>query len=152
LISLEGIFRTDSIVAAFEQALDEKAERIGIRGLSEEEIVILAIEALEREVNNGGYDQLFVNSSKVYAAVIVHALRRIGCTRAAELTKLAIDALGIGGAITVEAIDQEIYEENAERDAKLTECDAEYYDVVGDLSGPLFEFIKRNRDKVVLTG
>ena len=148
LIALEGEYRTDSIVLAFEQALDQKADRMGPKGLTEEERVILAIEALEREVNNGGYDQFFINSSREYAPIIVDALTRLGCAQAAELTQRAIGLLGIEGPITGDAIDRVMEDESAERDDRLGECDKRYDEVAGDLAGPLLEFIKSNRDKI----
>src|SRR5438552_11088290 len=54
LIALEGKYRIDSLVLAFEQAMHQKIARVGMAGLSDEERIICAIEALEREVNNGG--------------------------------------------------------------------------------------------------
>ncbi len=150
LIALQGKYRTDSIVLAFEQALSQKAERVGPEGLTEEERVVLAIEALEREVNNGGYWQFFVNSSNEYASILVDALNRIGSAAAAGLTQQAIDVLGIDGPLTVEAIERAMEDESDERDDRLGECDGCYYRVVGDLAGPLLEFIKGNRDKITL--
>ncbi len=150
LIALEGKYRTDSLVVAFHQAVDQKWARVGEEALSEEERVIPAIEALESEVNNGGYEQFFVNSSE-YAPIIVDALNRIGCIETAELTQQAIDHLGIEGPISVEAIDRVMEEENEERDENLGECDNRYYEVAGDLADPLLEFIKSNRDKIILT-
>src|SRR5213592_1958422 len=90
LIALEGKYRTDSLVLAFEQAMDQKAARVGDCKLTDEERIILAIEAIEREVNNGGYGQFFVNSSREYALIIVNALRAIGCTKTAEITQKAL--------------------------------------------------------------
>lgn len=150
LIALQGEYRTDSLVLAFEQALDQKAERVGREGLTREELVILAIEALEREVNNGGYNQFFINSSKEYAAVVVDALKRIGCAETAQLTQRAIEALGIEGPVTIAAIDRVMENEDSERDDKLGACDEHYFDVAGDLAGPLLEFIKGNKDKITL--
>ncbi len=149
LIALEGEYRTDSLVLAFEQAIDRKAARTGLEGLSEEERIILAVEALEREVNNGGYHQFFVNS-KEFAPIIVRALNRIGCSEAASLTQDAISALDLRGPVSIEAIDQTIYEENDERDTELDACSNTYYRVVGDLSRPLLEFIKANRNMIRL--
>jgi hypothetical protein len=150
LIALEGLFRTDSIVLAFEQALDQKAQRRGDGALSEQERIILAVEALEREVNNGGYAQFFANSSKEYAAVIVDALNRIGCPPVAELTGAAIDALGIAGALTVDAIDRAMSSGHGERTGKLSRCDEQYFRLSADLAQPLLEFIKSNRTEIVL--
>ena len=62
-----------------------------------EEIIVLAVEALEREVNNGGYSQFFVNSSREFTPIIVHALLRIDCIKTVEITKDAIRAAGFEG-------------------------------------------------------
>ena len=150
LIAFDGEYRTDSLVLAFEQALYQKAERVGQDGLTEEERVVLAIEALEREVNNGGYAQFFINTSSEYTPIVVDALNRIGCRETADLTQEAIDILGIEAPITVEAIDHEMQKENGERDQKLFECDDRYYQTAGDLAGPLLEFIKSNKYKITL--
>jgi hypothetical protein len=150
LIALVGQYRTDSLVLAFEQALDQKSERIGKGNLSHEELVVLAIEALEREVNNGGYDQFFLNSSNQYAPIVVDALNRIGCIETADLTQQAIDILGIGGPISVEAIDLVMEEENDEREKRLNDCDDRYYEIADDLAGLLLEFIKQNSSKINL--
>jgi hypothetical protein len=88
LLALEGKHRTDSLVLAFEQAIDQKAARVGEHNLSDEECIILAIEALEREVNNGGYGQFFVNSSREYAPKIVQ-----GCLQTAEITQKALNVV-----------------------------------------------------------
>jgi hypothetical protein len=93
LLALEGRYRTDSLVVVFEHAIDQKAAREGLQSLSDEERVVLAVEALEREVNNGGYEQFFLNSTREYAPIIVDALTRIGCRRTAAITQKALDAL-----------------------------------------------------------
>jgi hypothetical protein len=148
LIALESAFRIDSLVLAFEEALDRKVERYGEEQLTDEERVILAIEALEREVNNGGYDQFFQNTSKEYAPIVVAALKKIGCMLEASLTEEAIQALGIIGPVTVEAIDQVMGDDSDERDAKLNACDRRYYNETGDIAGVLWGYIKRNRSKI----
>ena len=150
LISLEGEYRADSLVLAFEQALDQKAARVGRDNLSQEELFVLAIEALEREVNNGGYNQFFFNSSNEYAPIIVDALNRIGCSETATLTQRAIDSLGLEGTITVDAIERAMDDDNEERDNRLDECDDQYYEKAGDLAGPLLEFIKQNKVNINL--
>jgi hypothetical protein len=152
LIRLQGEYRADSIVLAFEEGLDQKAGRIGQDRLTAEEKVVLAIEALEREVNNGGYGQFFINSSKEYTPIVVDALNQIGCADVALLTQQAIDVLGIEGQVTVEVIDRVMEDESDERDEKLGECDERYYKVAGDLAGPLLEFIKKNKDRITVNG
>jgi len=149
LVAWEGKYRVDSLVLAFEQGVREKVARVGADKLSEEERVILAVEALEREVNNGGYDQFFVNTAE-FVPLVVDALNRVGCPEVAALTQEAIDILGMEGRVTVEVIEQLMEEESDERDDRLNKCDRRYYKEAGDLAGKLFEFIKRNNDKIKL--
>jgi hypothetical protein len=148
LLSLEGSYRTDSLVLVFEQAIDQKAEREGLEHLTEEGIV-LAVEALEREVNNGGYEQFFLNSSRTYAAMIVHALTRIGCGRTATITSKALDALG-SKSLSAEAIENSMLEENDARDQVLFACDNQYFARPEDIEGHLLAFIKANKNKIRL--
>ena len=63
LLALTASHRLDSLAVAFETALGQKAFKLGDGALSVAERDVLAIEALEREVNNGGYGQFFSNSS-----------------------------------------------------------------------------------------
>jgi hypothetical protein len=46
---------------------------------------------LDAEVNNGGFDQFFFNSSGDYALETVEALNQIGAIRTAKLVQLACD-------------------------------------------------------------
>ena len=150
LIALHGQYRTDSLAVAFEEAVGQKSARLGDANLSDAERVILAIEALEREVNNGGYSQFFTNSSYEFTPIIVDALNAIGCPETAAITQDAINALGIQSAITGEAVERVMDKDDQRREDKLYACDLRYYDVVGDLSEPLLSFIKVNKDTIEL--
>lgn len=48
------------------------------------------LHALEAEVNNGGFDQFFLNSSGRYARQTLDALKAIGATHTVELLNAAI--------------------------------------------------------------
>jgi len=144
LLSLEGEYRTDSLVLAFEEAINQKAQREGMQSLTEEERIVLAVEALEREVNNGGYDQFFVNSSREFAPTVVDALQRIGCMKTATITQKAIKALGIED-LTSETIVAAIVRDDEQRLAKLNRCDDSYYESAEPIAERLFAFIKANK-------
>ena len=147
LLSLEGSYRTDSLVLAFEQAIGQKAERDGMQSLTDEERIVLAVEALEREVNNGGYDQFFVNSSREFALIIVGALERIGCKKTANITQKAIKALGISD-LRSDAIEAIICTRDEGRRTKLNHCDDAYYKNAEPIAERLFAFIKANRASI----
>jgi hypothetical protein len=127
LISLETNYRVDSLVLAIEQALLGRSE------LNEYERIVLAVEALEREVNNGGFDQFFTNSSHEFAPILAESLRRIGCPKTASIAQRAVDA----------AVDKE----DEAREEALSECDSAYF--AGEeepIADKLFAFVKSNRE------
>lgn len=127
LLALQRDHRIDSLVLAFEEALQEK--ELQNRALTATEHAVLAIEALEREVNNGGYDQFFLNTPE-YAESVVEALRRIGCEKTAAITSRALAAVG--------------------DEAGLGACDTEYFASGEDIAGRLFEYIKSHAGDVTL--
>ena len=151
LIALDREYRTNSIVLAFEQAVEDKAGRSGgAQRLTDAERVVLAVEALEREVNSDGYDGLFRNASDK-VPYLVSSLTAIGREAVADLTRRALEVLRIDGPLTSEAVQSAMEREDDERDERLDEIDQSYYATAGDLADPLLDFIKTNRDQIVLT-
>ena len=67
------------------------------------------------------------------------------------MTQEAIDALGIIGPLTVEAIDRVMEEESEQLIEKLDSFANRYYREAGDLSEPLLEFIKRNKERIIIS-
>jgi hypothetical protein len=116
-----------SLLSAFRWGIQAKGRALGGEDkLTDEERLVLAVLALESEVNNGGYRQFFWNSSRRFTPTIVASLLRIDCERTAALTAKAISALGLS-TVTVQAVEQEIQREDEGRDAQLDVCDREFY-------------------------
>lgn len=149
LMSLADRYRTDSIVLAFEQAIAAKADRLGERQLSRPERIVLAVEALEREVNSDGYFGLFSTQAE-YVSELVSALTAIGATAAADITGSAIEALAMEGPVTAMAVEAAIARDDADRDSVLSSCDQAYYREAGDHAPALLAYIHANRDEIVL--
>jgi hypothetical protein len=147
LLAREGAYRTDSLVVAFEQAIQQKPAD---QPLSKEERYVLAIEALEREVNNGGYGQFFINSSHDHVDVIVEALEAVRCPRVAALTRRAIEALGIEGAVTGEKTEAVVLRDDEAVRTALAACDEGYYAEAEPIADLLFAWIKANRSAVAV--
>lgn len=150
LIALAAEYRIDSIVLAFEQALQARAGD-GLRGLGEAEATILAVESLEREVNNGGYHQFFLNTP-VYAPLIVGALTRIGCPRTAAITADALAMLGLRAGFTPDDVEAALM---ADAQGRLIEtlcerCDARYDESGESIADRLFEYIRAQRAAIRL--
>jgi hypothetical protein len=113
-----------------------------------EEHTLLAIMALQREVNNGGYHQFFSNSSCEYALTVVPALESIGCDATAALTQKAIDALKLY-PLTLKAIEDSIFEPNPERDRALDALDRRFYEIF-EIEPKLFTFVESRQQAFVL--
>ena len=141
LLALEGKYRTDSLCRAFESALQKKAGTAV--DLTDEELVLLAVEAVEREVNNGGYRQFFVNASHVFSLISVASLTRIGCAETAAITKRAIEALKVK-TVTPRSVQKAIMKENPQRDEILDACNNAYYKSGEPIAERLFAFVKGN--------
>lgn len=147
LLALQDEYRIDSLVLAFEQAVQAKA---AAGPVSREERYILAVEALEREVNNGGHHQFFLNSRVEFLDVIEEALRAIGCPVTADAVHDAIAALHLPGPITDARLEQRLLaDDDALRDA-LGACDDRYYSSGEAIADQLFRWIERNRTLVRL--
>jgi len=149
LIALEGKYRIDSLVFAFEQAVGQKAASEGNNRITDEERIVLAVEALEREVNNVGYDQFFRNSSKEFAPFIVDALKRIGCEQTAKVTHMAVEALALAD-LTARAIDVAMSTEDQALHMKLSRFDDAYGKTGEAIAARLFAFIKENKAGIKL--
>jgi len=148
LIALERTHRIDSLLLALEQAIRSDAAQTGPNPICDEARTVLAIEALEREVNNGGYHQFFVNTPE-FAPVIVESLRQIGCLKVASITEDAISALKLT-RVTPDEVEQVIYDEDEVRDQALTRCDEQFFEYPEPIADRLFAFVKANRDKFKL--
>jgi hypothetical protein len=158
---------------AIEMAIQQKEERVGYDSLTDEERMILAIEGLEREVNNGGYSRFFTNSSNEYAPIIVESLVRIGCSEVAALTRRAIEAIypaawtheAIAAAVAsyaetersrwveqpggllkrIPAKEQDLHDGMCRA---LDKCDQVYYQTNENIGGRLIEFIKAHKESI----
>jgi hypothetical protein len=147
LIAMESDYRIDSLVLAFEQAIEQKKET---KKLSQAEVDILAVEAMEREVNNGGYHQFFLNSSKEHAAILPLSLERIGCPVAAKIASDALAYLKINGDITVAKIDAAFQHLGDKAIADLGKMDERYFQNKEPIADKLFAYIKAKRGEVAL--
>lgn len=146
LLALEGTYRIDSLLWAFEAVLEQKISNRNLENLTFEEQTVMAVESLEREVNNGGYHQFFLNTPE-YAPIIQEALGAIGCPKFAQITRDAITALRLR-VVSIAEIENIIYDDDEPRDAALSACDDRFYEYPESIEERLFAFIKANKRKI----
>jgi len=144
LLALEENYRVDSIVLAFEEALLQKAAK----DLSREERYVLAVAALEREVNNGGYLQFFTNPSNEFAGVIEEALRAIDCPVSAQTTHDALGALDLGDDLAPADVEAAALDADEAVSEVLEECDNRYFDDGEPVADRLFVWIRNHRKAI----
>jgi hypothetical protein len=143
ILAYEGTEGVHFLLAALEEAIAEKAKASGPLNMTGVERMVLAVMALSREVNNGGYAQFFRNSSRRFAPAIVSDLVRIGCTEIADITQQALDALELTKP-GVEAIEFAMAIQSVTRDRILQRCDVLFYERT-ELAERLFAYVKAHQ-------
>jgi uncharacterized protein DUF4375 len=150
LLALTATHRVDSIVLAIEQALQQRPEEL--TELSEAELTVLAVEALEREVNNGGYHQFFFNTPE-FAPFVVDALRRIACPETADISAKALSLLGLRQPLAAEQVEKALASDPDEKlvDILSDECDGQYYEAGEPIADRLLEYVRAHQPDIRLT-
>lgn len=149
LLAMDGVFRTDSIVLAIEQAIQAKGARIGPDALTWPERVVLAVEALEREVNSGGFDS-WLRYAAPQVPDTARAVADIGESDVVELVASAIATLAIDGHLTAGSVEDAMARDDEARDVRLEALDTAYFDRAGDLAEPLLAYIGAHREGIRL--
>ena len=113
--------------------------------MSDGEKVVLFIENLEREVNNGGFSQFFWNSSGDYAQETLAALKSIGANKTAEIVSKAFSVWPNGNIPSDRVARQNTLETIEDKSVETWNiCDDTFYEYEDDISSLLFIFVKAN--------
>lgn len=105
----------------------ETAKVVQEREMSKQEVVAL-VDILEMEVNNGGFDQFFFNSSGDRTADTIEALEAIGAQHTASIVKSAASRFP-GGMPSVDRNERQEQLEKLSPDANAFEVeDAAFYE------------------------
>jgi hypothetical protein len=136
--------------ASTRQAMDAKIEEVMKTlspkpedALSHPQRTFLCVWWLEAEVNNGGFDQYFLNASGRHAPACVGALREIGATKCAEIARQALSV--------VNRPDLDWNNDEARQDAVLAldgraqealgKLDDQFYAYPDDLTARLYAYV-----------
>jgi hypothetical protein len=118
---------------------------VGYDGLSQPEQIALCVDGLEREVNNGGFEQYFFNSAGDHAHDCLDALEEIGALLMAKLLRKALAIFGPAGpdpdreerGLQLEALGDRVA-------PKLEPLDDAFFDYPDDLASLLRTFVEAN--------
>lgn len=102
---------------------------------------------LEREINNGGFNQFFYNSSGNFAHETLASLQSIGANRTADILQQAIDQFPKSTVPKDRPERQNILEQIEEKaDEVWEQLDQKFYKYVDNLYDLNIEYIKQNRN------
>jgi hypothetical protein len=113
--------------------------------LSQPEKNICYIEDLEREVNNGGFGQFFLNSPGDNTEETIHALKEIGSKRFLSLLESATQQFPSGKVPRDRDERLEVMEQIEEKaEAAWSALDDQFYMYDEDIHGLLVAYIQKN--------
>lgn len=123
----------------------DKEERKGLASFTQAERFVYAIEGMQREVNNGGWNQFFFNSSGALAFDLVPALQAVGSTKNLSIAERAVKVFGKPASLGEEDRAQHLVK--ITKDGEISPWDGlddEFYQAPEDLEAMIIEFIARN--------
>ena len=108
--------------------------------------IVIIIENLEREINNGGFNQFYLNSSGNYANETVDYLKKIGANKTAEIVKRA-NAEWPNNQVPKDRTERQIVLERIEEKADpiWENCDQDFYKYPDHITDLLLDFVKKNK-------
>lgn len=114
--------------------------------LTEPQKIFYFNQNLEREINNGGFNQYFYNSSGDFAHDTIISLRTIGADKTADILQKAIDQFPNSTVSKDRAKRQEVLEQIEEAANEVWEqLDQTFYKYEDDLNELNIQYIKQNR-------
>ena len=121
-------------------------EQVGFADLTEAEQTVYCLDALEREVNNGGFDQFFFNSSGNTALQTLAALERLGAQHPAGLVRRAV-AVFPGGQPSADRDERETQMEALPESARelWSQLDDEFYEYKDNLTALERAYVQAHR-------
>lgn len=140
---------TDIVIEIGQKLWDKSKEDKDFESLNSIEKNILYIEMLEGQVNNGGFDQYFFNSSGAYAPETLIALKEIKATQMAELLNRAIKVFPTT-PIPKDTEQRREYMEDVPENISGTwdKLDGEFYKNPENLAGLVIEYVKVNKEEL----
>jgi alpha-amylase/alpha-mannosidase (GH57 family) len=117
--------------------------------LTAAEKVFLFIDMLEGQVNNGGFDQFFNNSSGDYTYEALNAYKEIGADKTVEIVSKAIGHFPVLPVPKDTGVRRKIMG-NLDNQVSIHwgKLDDEFYKYEDDIVGLLVDYLKKNRAQI----
>lgn len=144
-----GMIDKNHELIALSENPDTRLWKVDFEDLSDAERVFVAIWELEAQVNNGGFDQYYYNSSGDTAFAVVGALENIGARQMAAIVRQANAVFPDGQpSSTQEKRHQQLDALSDESKAVWKQLDENFFDYPDDLTELLYDFVQKYRDQI----
>ena len=143
------IEKRDLIVMKIDTYLNSKSEYgDNIEKLNPFQRTFLFVENLEREINNGGFNQFYFNSSGNFSQETMNALLEIRAEKTAEIVKKANSEFK-SGTVPKDRIERQNELELIEGKAKKNwnKCNSKFYEYQDNLTELLIAFVIKNKSE-----
>ena len=141
----------ENFVVEMDKYIAEKCEYgDSMETLNAEQRILYITQALEMEVNNGGFAQFFFNSDGCLGNEIVSSFEKIGAMKTAEICKKAISIYGdkvpTDRDEREEILNPDDEKEEERIEAILNECDDAFFEYEDDLVELNYQFIINHKE------
>lgn len=143
------IERRDMIVMEIDTYLNSKSEYgENIEKLNPSQRIFLLVENLEREINNGGFNQFYFNSSGDFSKETVNALLEIGAKKTADIVKKANSEFK-NGSVPKDRTERqnELQSIQEQAEANWNKCNSEFLEYQDNLTELLIAFVIKNKSE-----
>jgi hypothetical protein len=131
---------------AMSNLLFAREQVVGYEGLTPAERVVFSLDSLEKEVNNGGFEQYFLNTSGDHCLDAPAALRSLGAPHTSGLVERAIAAFPAGGpARNQEARELQIEALSSEQRELLASLDEDFMQYVEPLAALERKYVQEQK-------
>lgn len=138
---------SDGIIA-LNTLISDKLQNIPFSELSHAEQVFYSIDYLQMEINNGGYDQYFFNSSGEFAHEALAGMREIGANLMADIHAKAMTVFPDSVVPKDRAERQKLLEQAGEKAEEMFDSlDSKFYEYSDPLEDLLLDYVKKNVDE-----
>jgi hypothetical protein len=122
-----------------------KEQKNGLASFSQAERNVYVVQGMNREVNNGGFEQFFSNSSGELAFDLVPALKAIGSQGILSVAERALQRFGTPSSLSYDAWQSHLAAITRDgKESLWVDLDREFYDTSEDTAKLLLDYVERN--------
>ncbi len=138
--------KTQALIAINGLLCNKMGNDLNYANLNKSELLVISVDLLQSDVNNGGFDQYFFNSFSELAYEAMDGLKEIGALNAAEIAEKAFSVFPDSNVPNDRNERQALLDNIGEKEEELlSKVDQDFYKCPDDIDALLIEYIKQHR-------